>query len=167
MSNCPWGASVFIFLTENYFQVPTVYLGRICYWATKYRRKPTAPITASRATWYNYLYIQFLEQKEANKRRHVTSDSQSSDRSGGQLGSYLSQIFLQKSPWTSKKSTHSSASSLNQFCEKALNFLQNQPAVQQARFIKICKEDLRFLLNQTAVLVLSKQIFLEKPSNFN
>ena len=105
-----------------------------------------------------------LGTKEANQRRHVTSDSQSSDRSGG---SYLSQIFLQKSPWTSKKSTLSLASSLNQFCEKALNFLQNQPAVQQARFIEISKEDLRFLLNQTAVLVLSKQFFLEKPSNFN
>jgi len=57
------------------------------------------------------------------------------------------------------KSTHSSASSLNQFCEKALNFLQNQPAVQQARFIEICKEDLKFSLNQPAVLVLSKQNF--------
>ena len=91
------------FLTENYFQVPTVYLGRICYWATKYRRKPTAPITASRATWYNYLYIQFLEQKEANQRRHVTSDSQSSDRSGRRLGSYLSQIFFAKKPLNFKE----------------------------------------------------------------
>ena len=167
MSNCPWGASVFIFLTENYFQVPTVYLGRICYWATKYRRKPTAPITASRATWYNYLYTLFLEQKRPTS---VAMSPEILNRRIGQVDSLdhtFLRFFCKKSPWTSKKSTLSLASSLNQFCEKALNFLQNQPAVQQARFIEICKEDLRFLLNQTAVLVLSKQIFLEKPSNFN
>ena len=44
-----------------------------------------------------------LGTKEANQRRHVTRDSQSSDRSGGQLGSYLSQIFFAKKPLNFKE----------------------------------------------------------------
>ena len=155
------------FLTENYFQVPTVYLGRICYWATKYRRKPTAPITASRATWYNYLYTLFLEQKRPTS---VAMSPEILNRRIGQVDS-LDHTFLRffcKKALELQRNQPSVWPPLSiNFAKKLSIFLQNQPAVQQARFIEICKEDLRFLLNQTAILVLSKQFFLEKPSNFN
>ena len=60
-----------------------------------------------------------LGTKEANQRRHVTSDSQSSDRSGRRLGSYLSQIF---------------------FCKKALELQRNQPSVWPPLSINFAKK---------------------------
>ena len=50
--------------------------------------------------------------------------------------------FCRNNSQTLEISTRGPASSLKIFCEKALNFSQNLPAVQRSRFKKISKENL-------------------------
>ena len=122
MSNCPWGASVFIFFNRKLLPSSNCVLRPHLLLGYQIQTEAHRSHNSFSCHMIQLSLYTILGTKEANQRRHVTRDSQSSDRLGGQLGSYLSQFFLQKSPWTSKKSTLSLASSLNQFCEKALNF---------------------------------------------
>ena len=68
-------------------------------------------------------------------------------------------IILKKNHRTLEKSIRGPTSSLRNFREKALNFSQNQPVVQQFRFKEICKENFKFSLNQPDVQDLFQDFF--------